>query len=91
MLPIDFIGCNIIFYWYGQCFVQCVNAVKLLVIAIQFFGSVNMLVVHTMLLGSLQWTILTQVKLALSTGKIFAVHLKGKDPPFPCAHQFEGV
>ena len=34
-----------------------------------------MLVVHAMLLGSLQWTILTQVKLALSTGKIFAVHL----------------
>ena len=33
-----------------------------------------MLVVHTMLLGSLQWTILTQVKLALSTGKIFAVY-----------------
>ena len=32
-----------------------------------------MLVVHAMLLGSLQWTILTQVKLALSTGKIFAV------------------
>ena len=34
-----------------------------------------MLVVHAMLLGSLQWTILTQVKLALSTGKIFAVYL----------------
>ena len=34
-----------------------------------------MLVVHAMLLGSLQWTILTQVKLALSTGKIFAVYV----------------
>ena len=41
-----------------------------------FIGNANILAVQAMLQGSLQWTIGTQVKLALSLGKIFAVIVK---------------
>ena len=41
-----------------------------------FIGSADILAMHAMVLSSLQWTMRTQVKLALSLGKIFAVIVK---------------
>ena len=41
-----------------------------------FIGNANILAVQAMLQGSLQWTIGTQVKLALSLGKILAVWVR---------------
>ena len=38
-----------------------------------FIGSADILAIQAMVLSSLQWTMRTQVKLALSLGKIFAV------------------
>ena len=43
-----------------------------------FIGNANILAVQAMLQGSLQWTIGTQVMLASSLGKTFAVHVKSK-------------
>ena len=39
-----------------------------------FIGSADILAIQAMVLSSLQWTMRTQVKLALSLGKIFAVY-----------------
>ena len=76
VLPIDFISCNIIFYWYYQCFIQCLNAKKYWSYRDNFIGSCNILVAQAMSLGSLQWTMRTQVMLALSTGKTRASSIR---------------
>ena len=39
-----------------------------------FIGSADILAMHAMVLSSLQWTMRTQVMLALSLGKNFAVY-----------------